>query len=110
MYTAEKKSDLRASSVWRKSVGVFGGVMYRLMAFALLGITGRTLAAPASVAADTASAVAAPSVLPPTGAVGGLMNTDLSVLGMYQHADVVVKTVMIGLLLASVVTWAIFFQ
>ncbi|MEM0672203.1 MULTISPECIES: tol-pal system-associated acyl-CoA thioesterase [Dickeya] len=38
------------------------------------------------------------------------MNTDLSVLGMYQHADVVVKTVMIGLLLASVVTWAIFFS
>ncbi|AJC64902.1 biopolymer transporter ExbB [Dickeya zeae EC1] len=110
MYTAEKKSDLRASSVWRKSVGVFGGVMYRLMAFALLGITGRTLAAPASVAADTASAVATPSVLPPTGAVGGLMNSDLSVLGMYQHADVVVKTVMIGLLLASVVTWAIFFS
>ncbi|AIR69593.1 biopolymer transporter ExbB [Dickeya fangzhongdai] len=37
------------------------------------------------------------------------MSTDLSVWGMYQHADVVVKTVMIGLLLASVVTWAIFF-
>lgn len=34
---------------------------------------------------------------------------DLSVWGMYQHADIVVKTVMIGLLLASVVTWAIFF-
>ncbi|GAA0493045.1 MULTISPECIES: tol-pal system-associated acyl-CoA thioesterase [Tatumella] len=37
------------------------------------------------------------------------MQTDLSVLGMYQHADIVVKIVMIGLLLASVVTWAIFF-
>lgn len=36
------------------------------------------------------------------------MQTDLSVLGMYQHADIVVKIVMIGLLLASVVTWAIF--
>lgn len=35
---------------------------------------------------------------------------DLSVLGMYQHADVVVKTVMIGLLLASVVTWALLFS
>ena len=38
-----------------------------------------------------------------------LMQTDLSVWGMYQHADIVVKIVMIGLLLASVVTWAIFF-
>ncbi len=38
-----------------------------------------------------------------------LMQTDLSVWGMYQHADIVVKVVMIGLLLASVVTWAIFF-
>ena len=39
-----------------------------------------------------------------------LMQTDLSVLGMYQHADIVVKIVMIGLILASVVTWAIFFS
>lgn len=38
-----------------------------------------------------------------------LMQTDLSVWGMYQHADIVVKIVMIGLLLASVVTWGIFF-
>ncbi|ECI0863778.1 tol-pal system-associated acyl-CoA thioesterase, partial [Salmonella enterica subsp. enterica serovar Saintpaul] len=30
--------------------------------------------------------------------------------GMYQHADIVVKCVMIGLILASVVTWAIFFS
>ncbi|TKI04865.1 tonB-system energizer ExbB [Martelella alba] len=34
---------------------------------------------------------------------------DLSVLGMYRHADVVVKTVMIGLLLASIITWGLFF-
>ncbi|ECP0370553.1 tol-pal system-associated acyl-CoA thioesterase [Salmonella enterica] len=39
-----------------------------------------------------------------------LMQTDLSVWGMYQHADIVVKYVMIGLILASVVTWAIFFS
>lgn len=39
-----------------------------------------------------------------------LMQTDLSVWGMYQHADIVVKVVMIGLLLASVVTWCIFFS
>lgn len=38
------------------------------------------------------------------------MQTDLSVWGMYHHADIVVKMVMIGLILASVVTWAIFFS
>lgn len=37
------------------------------------------------------------------------MTTDLSVLGMYAHADIVVKVVMIGLIIASVITWAIFF-
>lgn len=39
-----------------------------------------------------------------------LMQADLSVWGMYHHADIVVKVVMIGLVLASVVTWAIFFS
>lgn len=33
---------------------------------------------------------------------------DLSPWGMYQNADIVVKTVMIGLLLASLATWTIF--
>lgn len=50
--------------------------------------------------------------LPPNAAPGmnNLMRTDLSFWGMYQHADLVVKSVMIGLLLASVITWAIFFS
>jgi len=39
-----------------------------------------------------------------------LMQTDLSVWGMYSHADIVVKIVMIGLVLASIVTWSIFFR
>lgn len=39
-----------------------------------------------------------------------LMQADLSVWGMYSHADIVVKLVMIGLVLASVVTWSIFFR
>ncbi|SUC34540.1 Biopolymer transport protein exbB [Providencia rustigianii] len=43
-----------------------------------------------------------------TDAHGGGFDQDLSVWGMYQNADVVVKTVMIGLLLASVITWALF--
>lgn len=44
------------------------------------------------------------------GDADGVIPTDLSVWGMYQHADVVVKVVMIGLLLASVLTWAMLFS
>ncbi|AFH93279.1 MULTISPECIES: tonB-system energizer ExbB [Providencia] len=40
----------------------------------------------------------------------GGFDKDLSVWGMYQNADNVVKTVMIGLVLASVITWALFFS
>ncbi|MEX0446376.1 tonB-system energizer ExbB [Xenorhabdus sp. SGI246] len=36
--------------------------------------------------------------------------TDLSVWGMYQNADVVVKSVMVGLVIASIITWALFFS
>lgn len=35
---------------------------------------------------------------------------DLSVLGLFQHADIVVKSIMIGLLLASIVCWALIFE
>ncbi|RNM25442.1 biopolymer transporter ExbB [Dickeya undicola] len=110
MYTADKNMNQRGSSVWRKPGRMFGGFTHRLMAFTLLGMAGSTLAAPTSapIATGTTAAVAAAPSAPP-GAVSSLMSTDLSVWGMYQHADVVVKTVMIGLLLASVVTWAIFF-
>lgn len=39
-----------------------------------------------------------------------IMSSDLSIWGMFQHADMVVKVVMVGLLFASVVTWALFFS
>ncbi|WP_448622831.1 tol-pal system-associated acyl-CoA thioesterase [Dickeya fangzhongdai] len=109
MYTADKNINQRGSSVWRKSGRVFGGFTHRLMAFALLGMAGGALAAPTSAPIATGTAAATVAPFAPPGAVSSLMSTDLSVWGMYQHADVVVKTVMIGLLLASVVTWAIFF-
>nr|WP_248290722.1 tol-pal system-associated acyl-CoA thioesterase [Brenneria salicis] len=59
--------------------------------------------APAPVSSLSLPANAAPGT-------DNLMKTDLSIWGMYQHADAVVKAVMIGLLLASVITWAIFFS
>ncbi len=39
-----------------------------------------------------------------------LMQTDLSVWGMYQHADIVVKCVMITVICFRELTWAIFFS
>lgn len=35
---------------------------------------------------------------------------DLSIIGLFQHADIVVKVIMTGLLLASVVCWALIFE
>lgn len=74
-------------------------------------MTAPAMTAPAMTPPE-ASAPASSLSLPANAAPGtdNLMKTDLSVWGMYQHADAVVKTVMIGLLLASVVTWAIFFS
>jgi biopolymer transport protein ExbB len=52
-------------------------------------------------AASTEAAPAAPATIN--------VPEDLSPWGMFQNADIVVKIVMIGLLLASVITWTVFF-
>jgi biopolymer transport protein TolQ len=39
--------------------------------------------------------------------LAGSVNTDLSIIGLFLSADPIVKTVIVGLLLASVWTWAI---
>ncbi|MEX5580673.1 tonB-system energizer ExbB [Pseudomonas lurida] len=70
-------------------------------------------AAPAPAPAATAPAQAAdPAAADDTGVVLEGDNTlgmahDLSPWGMYQNADVVVKAVMIGLAIASIITWTI---
>ncbi|WP_244216774.1 tol-pal system-associated acyl-CoA thioesterase [Rahnella bruchi] len=92
------------------------------------GLSGNAMAAPAtpagqavtSAAAQPAAAdnpalasgdaTSAPVMQPVPAEATPVIPTDLSVMGMYHHADVVVKTVMIGLLLASVVTWALLFS
>jgi len=63
---------------------------------------------PAAEAGVAAPASAAPAAAPAeeAEAEAGLAH-DLSPWGMYQNADIVVKAVMIGLLLASVATWTI---
>lgn len=40
----------------------------------------------------------------------GGFDQDLSIWSMYQHADVIVKAVMLGLIFASIITWALFFS
>ncbi|QCR07331.1 biopolymer transporter ExbB [Brenneria rubrifaciens] len=129
----------QVASAWQKKRGAFSAFSRGVLAILLFsaGLSGNALAAPATapisgdnsdsavtqsapaaVAPDTltpealASTPASSLSLPASAAPGtsNLMRTDLSVWGMYQHADVVVKTVMIGLLLASVITWAIFFS
>jgi biopolymer transport protein ExbB len=64
--------------------------------------------APAIAPSDAAPAEPAPeAAAPPIGSVQ--LTDDLSPWGMFLNADIVVKIVMIGLLLASVVTWTVFF-
>ncbi|MEE3633904.1 tonB-system energizer ExbB [Pseudomonas sp. AL 58] len=75
-------------------------------------------AAPATPGAETAAESATPAVAPleghaSEGAAAVAEDTslgmahDLSPWGMYKNADVVVKAVMIGLAIASIITWTI---
>ncbi|WP_431225004.1 tol-pal system-associated acyl-CoA thioesterase [Serratia sp. L9] len=68
-------------------------------------VTAPEVATPEAVAPENITPVnPAPTIQPPE-----TRGMDLSVWGMYQHADIVVKTVMIGLVLASIITWTILF-
>ena len=64
-------------------------------------------AMPAAAFAQPADGAVA-AAQPASGAVAAsLLPHDLSVQAMFQHADIVVQGVMIGLLIASVITWTI---
>ena len=47
------------------------------------------------------------TLLAETAAIAG---RDLSILGLFEHADIVVKSIMIGLLIASIICWALIFE
>jgi biopolymer transport protein ExbB len=64
-----------------------------------------TPAATDPVQAVDATAADAPQVLEADNSLG--MAHDLSPWGMYQNADIIVKIVMIGLAIASIITWTI---
>ncbi|HEV7227151.1 tonB-system energizer ExbB [Brevundimonas sp.] len=68
--------------------------------------------APAAAEATTAAPAAAPAEAPAPaaedpGAVGGESHGKLTVTSMFMEADIVVQVVMIGLLLASIFSWAL---
>ncbi len=60
--------------------------------------------APVPVAQEAAPDTAAPATVP---SADPTLPRDLSPLGMFMQADIIVKAVMIGLIFASVVTWSV---
>ncbi|UVK77843.1 MAG: Tol-Pal system protein TolQ [Sodalis sp. Fse] len=83
-----------------------------------LGFTGCAIGEPTNAMTAQSSNLSIPADdLPPLPAQSNgtliqqqLMQMDLSIWGMYQRADPIVKTVMIVLFLTSIVTWALFFS
>ena len=67
------------------------------------GTTDAAATTPAPAAADTAEAPAGED----PGEVGGSQHGELTIVGMFMDADWVVKTVMIGLILASIFSWTL---
>src|ERR1700761_9129223 len=41
---------------------------------------------------------------------GSVANNDMSLTGLFMHADIIGKTVICGLLMLSILTWAIIFD
>ena len=80
------------------------------MAPVVAGILALPTFGPAALAQDSpAPAEQAPSAAAAQPTIGGaLLPHDLSPLGMFVHADIVVKAVIVGLAVASLVTWTAF--
>ncbi len=92
---------------------VLSGLFAALILTGALSLAAQAQTPPApeagSVAAAPATdtAVAQPAADEPGSASASLLPRDLSPLGMFTSAHIVVKVVMIGLMLASLVTWTI---
>jgi biopolymer transport protein ExbB len=68
-----------------------------------------TTSAPVGATSPTAPAESVPAAPAAPATIGMQAPDDLSPWGMFLNADIVVKIVMIGLLVASVITWTVFF-
>lgn len=101
----------RLPRAWRSIAALVLSLMFVPMA---LADQSAPTAAPATSTAPAATAPVAPDAAAPVQAMEPAaednslgMAHDLSPWGMYQNADVVVKAVMIGLAIASIITWTI---
>jgi biopolymer transport protein ExbB len=105
--------------VWRGIAALTLSLIFAPAAFATESTTATPpavhAAAPAGTPVDTAAAPAEQNegaAAQPLETVAAQDNSlgmanDLSPWGMYQHADIIVKLVLIGLAIASVITWTI---
>jgi biopolymer transport protein ExbB len=84
--------------------GLFGSVL-NVMRLAAGALAAGTVSAFAQTAPGSGSAATPPSQPPLLGT--GLLPRDLSPWGMFLNADIVVKVVMIGLVIASIATWTV---
>ena len=103
-----KQHDKRRSIMHETSRA--GGRPVKIMALVVAGILALPTFGPAALAQDSpAPAEQAPSAAAAQPTIGGaLLPHDLSPLGMFVHADIVVKAVIVGLAVASLVTWTAF--
>ncbi len=118
-------SPTKRPRAWRAVAALLLGLMLAptaAFADAQAPATPATQAAPSPAPADQAAPVVTPVAADPTQAVDAPaedapemleagntlgMAHDLSPWGMYQNADIIVKIVMIGLAIASIITWTI---
>ncbi|HVY14546.1 MAG TPA: tonB-system energizer ExbB [Rhodopila sp.] len=84
----------------RRVIAIIGSV-----GICLPGLAWAQDVAPTAASATVTSA-AAPAVAPPS-VTAAILPPELSVTSMFLHADRVVQAVMVGLVLASIVTWTV---
>jgi biopolymer transport protein ExbB len=102
-----KQHDKRRS-IMHETSGA-GGRPVKIMALVVAGILALPMFGLAALAQDSPAPVEqAPSAAAQPTIGGALLPRDLSPLGMFVHADIVVKAVIVGLAFASLVTWTAF--
>lgn len=98
----------RLPRAWRGVAALVLSLMFVPMALADQSAPTAASAAPAATAPVVPDAAAPVQAMEPAAEDNSLgMAHDLSPWGMYQNAEVVVKAVMIGLAIASIITWTI---
>jgi biopolymer transport protein ExbB len=101
----KKRNIINSSPIDCSSRGLSRSTAFAALGFILAMMPGIGFAQDAGAPATAPAVSAAPAAAPIAGA--GLLPADFSAWGMFMHADVVVKAVMVGLIFASIITWTI---